>query len=179
MYPDVQALQRLIDKEEIREASLRYTRGIDRHDAELALAAYHADATDDHGTYIGDPSGFVRYANEVHSQNWVQHQHYVTNQTIDLSGDTAHCETYFLATLQRPEGTVDLVGGRYVDRFEKCDGHWALADRACLVEWTGELPKGSKVDPSIFLTGSRDKSDISYARPLTLNRPHRDLSAQD
>ncbi|MCW1383619.1 nuclear transport factor 2 family protein [Novosphingobium sp. KCTC 2891] len=179
MYPDMHALQRLIDKDAIREASLRYTRGIDRHDVELALAAYHSDATDDHGTFIGDPPGFVRYANDVHARNWVQHQHYVTNQTIDLDGDTAHGETYFLATLQRPDGTVDLVGGRYVDRFDKREGCWAVADRACLVEWTGELPAGGKVDASIFLSGSQDKSDISYARPLRLHRPRRDLSAQD
>jgi ketosteroid isomerase-like protein len=175
MAIDEAALQRLLDKEAIREASLRYTRGVDRHDADIMAAAYHSDATDDHGAYIGDPAGFIRYANDVHARHWVTHQHYVTNQTIELDGDVAHVETYFLATLRRSTGTVDMVGGRYVDRFERRQGRWAVADRACLVEWNGELPPAAvAVDPELFLRGAWDRSDLSYQRPLLLNRPPRD-----
>lgn len=178
MELDVAALNRLLDKEAIREAALRYTRGIDRHDDELMASAYHADATDDHGDYIGDPAGFVTYANSVHSQNWVHHQHYVSNQVIDLDGDSAHSEMYFFAVLKRPDGTCDLVGGRYVDRFERRDGVWAVADRACLVEWNAEAGSESAgLDPSVFLSGSWDKTDISYQRPLRIDRPHRNPMA--
>lgn len=178
MELDVAALNRLLDKEAIRESALRYTRGIDRHDDELMASAYHADATDDHGDYIGDPAGFVDYANAVHSQNWVHHQHYVTNQVIDLDGDSAHSEMYFLAVLKRPDGTCDFVGGRYVDRLERREGTWAVADRACLVEWNAEAgPKGTSFDPGIFLSGSWDRTDISYQRPLRINRPHRNPMA--
>lgn len=178
MRIDEAALQRLLDKEAIREASLRYTRGVDRHDIALLTQAYHADATDDHGAYIGGPAGFIRYANTVHERQWVGHHHYVTNQTIDLDGDAAHVETYFLAALRRATGVVDLVGGRYVDRFERRASHWAVADRACLVEWSGELPPtaaaAASADPVAFLQGSWDRSDLSYQRPLRLQRPPRD-----
>jgi hypothetical protein len=68
---DEAALQRLLDKGAIREASLRYTRGIDRHDAEIMAAAYHPDATDDHGAYIGDPAGFICHANDVDARHSV------------------------------------------------------------------------------------------------------------
>jgi hypothetical protein len=175
MQLDEAALQRLLDKEAIREASLCYTRGIDRHDPKIMARAYHNGAVDDHGAYIGNAEGFVQYANEVHSQHWTTHHHYVSNQTIELDGDTAHVESYFLATLRRPTGVVDMVGGRYVDRFERLDGRWAVADRACLVEWSGELqPREGEVDPDLYLRGAWDQSDLSYQRPLSLQRPHRD-----
>jgi hypothetical protein len=174
---DEAALQRLLDREAIREASLRYTRGIDRHDPEILARAYHPDAIDDHGAYIGGPTGFIHYANEVHARNWVSHHHYVTNQTIDLVGDSAHVETYFLAALRRPSGTVDMVGGRYVDRFERREGIRAVAERACLVEWNGELPSTTAaMDPDLFLRGTWDRSDLSYKRPLSLDRRQRDIA---
>ena len=177
MNIDPQEIRRLLDKEAIREALLKYTRGIDRHDDELMAAAYHADATDDHGAYIGGPAGFIRHANGTHSKNWTVHHHFISNQTIEVEGDSAHAETYFLATLRRKTGPIDIVAGRYVDRLERRDGRWAIAARACLVEWNGELaPTQTTMDPNLFLHGTWDKTDPSYQRPLTLNRPERDLS---
>jgi hypothetical protein len=174
---DMNQLQRLLDKEAIREASLLYTRGIDRHDDDLMAQAYHPGAKDDHGEYIGDAAGFIRYAHKVHATNWDIHQHFITNQTIDLDGDTAHVETYFLAALRRKDGRIDLVGGRYADRFEKRDGRWAIAERACMIEFAGELPVAQMaVPPDLFLHGTWDKTDISYQRPLKSSRPPRQPS---
>lgn len=174
---NLDAVQALIDKDAIREVSLRYTRGIDRHDDALLLSAYHSQAKDDHGVFIGSAGDFVEYANRVHAQNWVCHQHYVTNQTIDLDGDTAHCESYFLAVLKRHDGLCDMVGGRYVDRIDRQDGVWAVADRICMVEWNVEAgPGGASLDPALFVAGAWDGSDPSYRRPLQVDRASRDLS---
>lgn len=172
------ALRRLLDKEAIREAALCYTRGVDRHDDELMAKAYHADATDDHGTYVGDAAGFINYAREGQSRHWSENHHYIMNQTIDLDGDTAHVETYYLfaAAMRRKSGSVDMVGGRYIDRFERRDGRWAIADRACLMEWNGELAPSEMSVTDMYLHGSRDRDDLSYARPLKLDRPHREIS---
>ena len=177
MELDMAALQALLDKDAIRESAFRYTRGTDRHDVELLLAAYHPDATDDHGAFIGTPEAFSEYVNRVHSTHWVGHHHYVTNQVIDLDGDSAHSETYFLAVLKRADGTCDMVGGRYLDKFEKRAGTWAVSDRACLVEWNVEARPGeAPVDLDIFVRGTWDQTDPSYQRPLRVDRPHRDLS---
>lgn len=174
---DPAALQNLLDREAIRDVSLRYTRGIDRHDDALLLSAYHVDAVDDHGAFIGTPDGFVEYANRVHGQNWVCHQHFVTNQVIDLDGEAAHCESYFMAVLKRPDGVCDFVGGRYLDRVERRNGRWAVADRICMVEWNVEAaPGGPALDQSMFVAGTWDRSDPSYVRPLRADRAPRDLS---
>lgn len=174
MDVDLAALSNLLEKEAIRDAALRYTRGIDRHDSALLLSAYHPDAIDDHGDYIGSPQGFVDYANSVHAQNWVGHHHYITNQFIERDGDTAHSEIYFMAVLKRPDGVCDMVGGRYLDRLEKRDGVWAVADRMCLVEWNVVTSPGpDEFDPSLFMQGRWDRKDPSYTRPLRVTRPHR------
>jgi len=125
---DVAAVQAMLDKESVRAVSLRYTHGVDRHDGELLLSAYHPDAKDDHGAFIGSGADFVEHANRVHAQHWVCHQHYVTNQLIDLDGDTAHCESYFLAVLKRPDGICDLVAAATltVSTGVKVSGPWLI-----------------------------------------------------
>lgn len=171
---DEAALQRLLDKEAIREVALKYTRGIDRHDDDIAREAYHPDATDDHGQYIGDPEGFIQYAREVHSTHWRVHHHFTANHTIEIDGDTAHGELYFMATLARKQGGTDVSAGRYIDRYERRDGTWAVADRICMVEWTGIIAEAdSPVPASLFVQGSWDRSDPSYMRPLKVERPAR------
>ena len=135
------AIQRLIDKDAIREVTVRYARGIDRHDSEIMASAYHPGATDDHGGYIGTAAGFIYYANEVHAGGFVAHQHYMTNQTIALDGDMADVETYYLAVLRQKGGGLMAVGGRYLDHMTREKGGWAIAHRSTTVEWSGELPE--------------------------------------
>lgn len=65
MNLDLTKLQRLLDKDEIREVILRYTRGVDRHDDATIASAYHPDATDDHGPYIGNREGLIDHVNTV------------------------------------------------------------------------------------------------------------------
>jgi len=168
---DNERLRRLLDKEEIREAFLKYTRGIDRHDDDLAAEAYHSDAADDHGAFIGTPRGLIRHAKALHNKQWTSHQHYVTNQTIDLEGDVAHVETYFIVAAKRSDGTVDLAGGRYVDRFDRRAARWAIAERVCMVEWGGELVKQDFRIADLFVQGTSDRNDLSYQRPLRVTRP--------
>jgi hypothetical protein len=176
MTVNMEKLQMLIDREEIRDATLRYSRGLDRHDTELLVSAYHEDAWDDHGGFIGDREDFARVNNALHERYWIRHQHHMTNQIIEIDGDTAHCESYVIVNLVREDETVDMAGSRYVDKLERRNGTWAITDRICVLEWAGELVKGSKIPPmDLFILGRWDKDDVSYDRPLTKRRPARDL----
>ena len=53
------AIDELLAKQEIRDALMRYSRGIDLLDLELVKSAYHPDAYDDHGTFKGNAFEFA------------------------------------------------------------------------------------------------------------------------
>ena len=56
------ALQQLIDRQQIHDCILRYCSGVDCFDREMLLSVYHADATDDHGAFVGSATDFVDWA---------------------------------------------------------------------------------------------------------------------
>jgi len=166
----IKAFDELLARDEIRQCLLRYARGMDRHDTALVASAYHADAIDDHTSYIGPGSGLALHANAAHDAMWEAHQHFVINTTIDLDGDTAHVESYLISAGRRKQNSgTELHGGRYVDRFEKRAGRWAIAARILVYEWG--LPAEGAVEAlkSVPL-GTQDPSDLSFMRPLRVWR---------
>ncbi len=163
------------DRQEILDCLHRYTRGVDRHDRALMLSAYHPDAFDEHGVADGVAADFCDWAIGWHGDFQTKHQHIIANHTVDLDGDTAHSETYYIFWGENREGPPTLAFGRYIDRFEKRGGKWAIAHRVCINEKAGqfidvELPK--EWADMLFSTGPsrRDRSDLSYLRPLTRSR---------
>ena len=57
------------------------------------------------------------------------------------------------------------VGLRYVDDFERREGEWRIAARACVFEWSriDPLPPAGWSPAEIAATGLRDKDDLVYA----------------
>jgi hypothetical protein len=126
---------------EIRQVLYRYCRGVDRGDEALIRSVYHPDATDDHGAWKGRGVDFAAYiVDSLDKQEGVS-QHHITNVLIDLDGDKASVESYFLAFHPYTPGEdrqekIAFVGGRYLDRFERRDGEWRISDRKVLLDWT-------------------------------------------
>ena len=177
--PDAQGrderLQALLDRQEILDCLVRYCRGVDRLDAELLASAYHPDAVDDHGLYVGRPHAFADYFLAFHEKNQTATQHIITNHFCELDGDTAHCETYWMfAGMNREGPALSLGGGRYIDRMERRSGRWAIAARKCLYDRQGQ-PGDYALPPEqlAILHGAglatRDRNDPSYERPLTID----------
>ena len=161
------------DRQEIYDCIMRYSRGIDRLDRAMLLSAYHADAIDDHGsTYIGGVEGFADAVFALHGTYQEFTQHHITNHRCELDGDVAHCESYYLfRCINKQAPWYNTASGRYLDRFEKRDGRWAIAERICVVEAQDELwgPNGN-ADNTDYVTPSRSKDDPSYMRPLSVDR---------
>jgi hypothetical protein len=138
-------LQRISDRADIVDCLHRYAHGMDRHDREMARSAYHEGAIDDHSAFVGEVEAFLDWSFAYQSTH-ARHQHYVTNHHIELDGDVAQVESYYLfvASDHDPAAPVRLFGGRYVDRFERRDGRWAIAARTCIPEWQtkGAPPDG-------------------------------------
>ncbi|ANZ26746.1 hypothetical protein A4U64_20180 [Rhodococcus sp. WB1] len=181
------SVRELQDRQSIRDCLMTYSRAVDRLDRELLLSVYHPDAIDDHGVFVGSPEEFADWAIDMHTRTHLSHQHAIFNITCELDGDVAHTETYYMFVGLNREGTpLTMSGGRYLDRFEKRDGHWAIAARACIRDWAPldsipdqldqvamtvvkNLPERTK---TLMRTGPqprRDRSDISYQRPLTID----------
>jgi hypothetical protein len=167
--PEVRSL---LDEAAIRRVHLDYCRGIDRRDWELVRSCYHADAIDHHGPFSGGIDDFIGWALEsLHSV--ASTTHFVGNQIVDLDGDAAWHEAYCIAfhRLQATDAApaVDwVVNLRYLDRMERRDGSWKIADRLVvhdsdrrdLVAGSGELGTG-------WLPGGFSPDDPSYNRSAT------------
>jgi len=102
--------------------------------------------------------------------------HNITTHTCEIDGDVAHAESYVLFGLLNPDGaSVRLINGRYVDRLEKRVGGWRIALRRCTVDLllSGDASILTKPQSRAggYIRGTRDKSDVSYQRPLDLGQP--------
>jgi hypothetical protein len=165
-------LQRLLDREAIRDCLTRYARGLDRHDQELLYSAFHEDAVDHHGVFVGRPQEFVPWALEEHERHLLAHQHFLANNTVEIEGDVAHSETYVFFVLRRKDDTgVDMGGGRYLDRLERRNGEWKIAQRELIMEWHGTAPSEAYADVLTYPTGKWGPTDPSYKRPFELTPP--------
>jgi len=170
-------VQQLIDRQQIYDCIVRYCSGVDRFDREMVKGVYHADAFDDHGAFVGTVDEFIDWAFAYHAKYQHGHKHYVLNHRCELDGNTAHTETYWIFSGINQIGPgLTLSGGRYLDRFEKRSGKWAIAARKCVIEWNGalqEFPLPQEALDAYAATGvqKRDRSDPSYQRPMEISRP--------
>ena len=173
---DMEELQRdvqhLLDRAAIVDCIASHARGSDRHDAELLTSTYLDDGIDVHGATVNVGAEYAAWANEVHAATSQNHLHNITTHTCQIDGDEAHAESYVMVTLLSPDATTATVMcGRYVDRLERHDGVWRIAVRRATVElaYTADarLLQSNFFVAQGYEHGTRDRSDLSYERPLS------------
>jgi hypothetical protein len=165
-------LRELVDRNEIHRVMMRYARGLDRLDNGLARSCYWDDATEDHGQFVGDPDGFIRYADAT-TLMFEAVQHGILNHICDLQGDEAFTETYYQFTgVTAGDGPNFVSTGRYVDHFQKRQGEWRIANRITIIESQMDIPKAASLAhlPPAYTDeepcqARRDRTDVSYHRP--------------
>ena len=166
-------------KQEIRDALQRYCRGLDRRDLEMALSAFHTQSHVTHGLFQGTGHQWVRFVLSAPPIDRIgigdddpafdvaeSQQHHVTNQLIEVQGDEAFSEAYFVEYTMSRRGSrrfLTTVGGRYVERYERRCGQWRIAERRAVRDWDSVTPiearfPGWEKSPQ----GTRDRSDPSY-----------------
>jgi len=170
-------LRELVDRDEIHQVMLRYARGLDRLDFELVRSCYWDDAIEDHGNYVGHPDDFIAWADQTTLAHRYT-QHGILNHFCDLQGEDAYCETYYQFTGVRDEPPHFISTGRYVDHFQKRNGEWRIVNRVCLIEGKFDIADSAMnalVPPAYTAEEpcqeSRDRSDVSYHRPLKPRQP--------
>lgn len=169
----------LKDRTQIIDALNRYTRGLDRLDRELALSAFHPDATDDrdgpNDARDQADNGMSPFSREARI-DWLMDllsgfrytAHYITNFTIEIDGDEAHSETYVITAVLETEASDWVVwgGARYLDRLVRHEGRWAIMHREVPMDF--QCVVGTRKLPDELVWSKRDREDRSYARPLSL-----------
>jgi hypothetical protein len=151
----------LADKQAIQEQIYNYCRSVDRLDVPLGHAVFHEGSYADFPTFKGTGQGWIDAVCKEHL-NFLHHSHQVTNVIIHLDGDSAGSEAYVIANLRQQQGEKvinRMFSARYIDKWSKRGGRWAINRRDCVVDFSEEsvvAPIGN--DPR----SARDHSDPSY-----------------
>jgi hypothetical protein len=156
-------LSDVADRLEIAQQLAIYARAMDRCDHALGYSVFHENAPADYGSmFQGTGSEFVDFALKSH-ENFLVHNHQISNLLIELRGDQAGSETYvtMMARMEIAGTPHDMRSlGRYIDRWEKRGGAWRIAHRQYIHEFDDMWPVTRAGYP---IQGRRDGSDPSYA----------------
>jgi SnoaL-like domain len=148
--PDV---QEMLDEYALRKLVHGYCRAVDRGDLETLRGLYHADAEDSHGSFSsGSVDTFLRTLAET--RPYIRSmQHHITTTNFAISGDIAEGEIYSIAThsFAGDSETEIVVGGRYLDKYEKRNGTWKFITRCIVTDWA-HVNDPSAVDVSHPIT---------------------------
>jgi hypothetical protein len=167
-------LRYLTDRQEILDCVARHARGCDRFDGEVLSSAFHEDGIDEHGYAINPGRKYSEWANEAHARGSLQNMHNITTHLCEIDGDEAHAESYVIGLFLNTDGkTSRILAGRYADRLERRDGVWGIVLRRSTVEiaLVGDATflESEYFRQMGFVNGMRDKRDVIYQRPLTLD----------
>jgi hypothetical protein len=157
------AMRELIAKQAITEQIHTYCRAVDRIDNDLGRSVWHEDGTADYGPiFQGTGHGFIEYVEGSHRAK-LGHSHQITNILIRVDGDRAASEAYVTATLRFEQDGVlrqATIQGRYLDRWSRRAGRWAIDHR----HFVHDLDAVQDVVATRFTSwGRRDRDDPSYA----------------
>jgi hypothetical protein len=131
----------MADREVIRDCLYRYSRGVDRQDVEMLRSAYWPGAIDHHTGFTGTVEEFIEWA-LPRLAAMEQNMHMIGNVFIRIEGSTARVESYLwsVSVLPGDDPRQVLVCGRYLDRFEKRQDEWRIAERFVVHDWFNEGP---------------------------------------
>lgn len=156
------ATDALADRQAIVDQLYNYARAMDRIDHDLGYAVWHPGGTANYGTmFNGTGREFIDWVCETH-RPMVAHAHCIANILVKLDGDRAASEAYVNATLRFEEDGIlrqACVFGRYLDRWSRRDGRWAIDHRVYVQDFDDVRDVGRLL---VGGWGKRDASDPSY-----------------
>jgi ketosteroid isomerase-like protein len=161
--------QEVIDEFQLRKLVHAYCRAVDRGDIESLRSLYHHDAVDKHGEFsAGTVDQFLEELTAARPYIRAM-QHHITTVNFVIAGDAAEGEidTIAVHTLAGRDHDVDLlIGGRYLDKYERREGAWKIGKRTIVTDWA-QIRDPSAMDMSHPITkgtlkGRLDASDPSY-----------------
>jgi hypothetical protein len=160
-----QMLRQVVDHQAIERVLRRYCRGVDRADTETLKSVFHSDAVNEDRGSGTNAHEWVDVVIPTLKAMFTGTMHHITNFDIQLDGDRAVVECYYIAyhELQRSEdllkafagdsyvermraagrldGGHEYIGkGRYFFRFERRAGEWRMTLRIATFEFNELRP---------------------------------------
>lgn len=161
-------LQEMLDHFRIRKVLAEYCRGVDRVDEPLMRSIYAEESFDDHGTVKAPGPEFCSKMCDSVVVSTDTLAHSLGQSIININGDEAGAETYFIAVARETTGDgtemCNQLGGRFVDKLVQENGQWKIQHRTVLRDWSVAIPLDHDWVLSNTLTpGERSGADHSYA----------------
>ena len=186
-------LEDLVARRDIYAVLTRYCRALDRADLELMRTVYWPDGVDIHGIYSGNAGEFVEFIIGEITQYFEMGTHCLLNVHIDVDGDVACAESYLYSACRVRRDMVEPIfgsryaemcggrgldagheqfamAGRYLDRLERRDGEWRIAQRQVVMDWNDSNPSNQIVDEGLF-AAMRPRGEWGQCDPAYANRP--------
>ena len=163
------AIEVLLAKQEITELINKYPRALDRLDRELLMSIGHPEATVQFGpTRFPNWTAYTDWMIKAH-EPMLGNNHRITNILIQVNGDTAVSECTGTATLlvkqdKGPDYEERWMHSRYLDRWSKRGGKWALDSRVTIMDYRRVLPVTAADVKERYPMGARTgRADPSYS----------------
>lgn len=165
---DVAALEQVEAKQALHTLNTRFSRALDRMDRSLMKSLWADGAQVDIGIHQGDAQDFA-VAVTTDDGRLERTFSSISNEYFEVEGDQAKGELYVInvsTVVEEGEKTDLLIGGRYLDHYQKIDGDWKIFSRTFVHDWNMSHPTTAIWDEGLFgmikLRGTRDKSDPVY-----------------
>lgn len=128
-----------LSRQAVHNLIMAYSRGVDRADEALLASIFHEDSTVVSGVINGSGAEFARGITAFVRDNTERCFHSVANMWIEIDGDHGIGESYVIGTMTTGGNEV-MVGGRYIDMFERRGGTWKFASRTFVMDWSTTQP---------------------------------------
>jgi SnoaL-like domain len=154
--------------EACREASRRYSYGLDRLDGDVMKSACWSEAIVDYGAFVGNAWDFCDRTVSSHGR-FTFTMHTTSNHQVELDADGVHArgEAYTVCYLfAEADRRLSTWFGRYLDTYERRGDEWRIMHRVCVHhgDTTELVPDSMGIDTSKFRQGSFDRP--AQQRPI-------------
>ena len=145
MSPTPEALQKLIDRQEIVDVLVGYAVSMDGEDWDALERCFTEDAVCDFGDLGPGMHGASGIARDMRGviEPMDASFHMVGNHVIDIDGDRASARSYLLAQHVLREalgGPIFFVAGIYHDELVRTADGWKIANKLLVARWTDGNP---------------------------------------
>jgi len=144
-------LQKLIDRQQIEDVIQRYSRTLDWLDGPGQTSCYWPDAHIEYGFYTGKAEDFLPVVMQTES-NLARRWHMLSQPLIRFHSETSassECYGIFGGGRMQDDGSIagDLIGGRYLDEWEKRDREWRISARKYILDWKTPIKDQPMFEP--------------------------------